>query len=706
MLQNKFSFSRLLTAVFLFAITFCAHSQIVSIADLHKNTSTGEPAGSYATGNVIVQGIVTCGTGVFSDTHLDIYIQDETGGINCFNYGSIPENVKLGDKVRLMGTIEHYNGLTELSDISELSVINSDNPVPDAKVMTCRDINNTFQADYSEPDESRLIRVKNVEISTLGNGLYQIKDSTGTSLLYRDADTGLDIPTGRYHVTGILKQYDTSSPYTDGYEICPRYPSDIIPATGPRFISQPAETDIGQTQVRFVWETLSASTAELKWGKTPDCAQGSTAGQTATRHDLTITSLDPGTLYYGQAFCSDSTGTSESGLFLFNTASAQASGTMHVYFTQSVDTTLALNTAACGDQDISTQLIERIDAAQYSIDMCMYSFTHTSVMSALLNAHARGVKLRCIVEAENWGNIHDRLELHGITVITDEFGNNDGDGYMHDKFFIFDHRDSTSRTDDWIWTGSANASYYGLDLAAENAIEINDDVLCRAYTREFNEMWGTRGDTPNADSSRFGSRKRDNTPHRFSIGGKWVELYMSPSDQSERHIINTIQSAEKSIDFCIFSFTSNGIENALRDRFLNVPGFTLRGVFERDNINHWGAAWPPMSGDGDYAWTQIPDIHLDGEERSLHHKYMLCDAAFPGHQPAVITGSHNWSISANTRNDENVLIIQDADIANQYYQEFIERYRQAGGSSPLTGVRENPGPRQNSVQNPALSQPL
>jgi len=42
--------------------------------------------------------------------------------------------------------------------------------------------------------------------------------------------------------------------------------------------------------------------------------------------------------------------------------------------------------------------------------------------------------------------------------------------------------------------------------------------------------------------------------------------------------------------------------------------------------------------------------------------------------PFVITGSMNWSANGEDTNDENTLIIHDADIANQFYQEFAARY--------------------------------
>jgi hypothetical protein len=53
---------------------------------------------------------------------------------------------------------------------------------------------------------------------------------------------------------------------------------------------------------------------------------------------------------------------------------------------------------------------------------------------------------------------------------------------------------------------------------------------------------------------------------------------------------------------------------------------------------------------------------------------MIIDQSAPNSQPLVLTGSHNWSSSANDKNDENTLIIYDAELANIFYQEFMARY--------------------------------
>jgi len=53
----------------------------------------------------------------------------------------------------------------------------------------------------------------------------------------------------------------------------------------------------------------------------------------------------------------------------------------------------------------------------------------------------------------------------------------------------------------------------------------------------------------------------------------------------------------------------------------------------------------------------------------LHHKYAIIDADKPAETNTVVTGSHNWSSSAETSNNENTLVIRSKRIANLYLQE-------------------------------------
>ena len=75
---------------------------------------------------------------------------------------------------------------------------------------------------------------------------------------------------------------------------------------------------------------------------------------------------------------------------------------------------------------------------------------------------------------------------------------------------------------------------------------------------------------------------------------------------------------------------------------------------------------------------------------TMHHKYVLVDAGASQSDPTVFVGSHNWS-AANTDNDENTLIVHDARVVNQYYQDFYQRISEqnAAGVTPCNLILAN-----------------
>jgi hypothetical protein len=82
------------------------------------------------------------------------------------------------------------------------------------------------------------------------------------------------------------------------------------------------------------------------------------------------------------------------------------------------------------------------------------------------------------------------------------------------------------------------------------------------------------------------------------------------------------------------------------------------------------------------------DIRLKSGPGLLHHKYAIIDGDWgPTWQlenhPTVITGSHNWTNSAENTNNENTLIIEDDTVSLMYLQEFTARYYQFGGTDSI-----------------------
>jgi phosphatidylserine/phosphatidylglycerophosphate/cardiolipin synthase-like enzyme len=62
------------------------------------------------------------------------------------------------------------------------------------------------------------------------------------------------------------------------------------------------------------------------------------------------------------------------------------------------------------------------------------------------------------------------------------------------------------------------------------------------------------------------------------------------------------------------------------------------------------------------------DVYQDANPGLMHHKVMIID------QSIVIFGSYNFTNSAETKNDENLLVIYNKDIATQFIAEFQRVY--------------------------------
>ncbi len=357
-------------------------------------------------------------------------------------------------------------------------------------------------------------------------------------------------------------------------------------------------------------------------------------------------------------------------------------GEMHFYFSHSVDTTLANPNKAKGFVALDEKLVDRIVQAQYSIDFCFYNIKRRNIVDSLLSAFNRGVDVRVITEHDHINNqaVQDLINA-GIPVIDDTFGNNLGERYMHNKFAIFDFRDSTYVSDDWIWTGSYNITDGGTESNANSCIEIQDNELVRAYTLEFEEMWGSNTNVPDPVNSRFSYFKTDNTEHSFLIDSVPVELYFSPSDHSTEKICNAVSTADSTIYFCIFAFTRQDVCDTMKTKW--DAGISVKGVFDKGDWFSPLSKRHDMTGGGVNPWNPPAPVFLDSVKapwgpKMLHHKYMIIDADCYS-EPIVVTGSQNWSNNGELYNDENTLIIHSQDIANQYLQEFVERYREAGG---------------------------
>ncbi|MBN2089148.1 hypothetical protein JW964_06030, partial [candidate division KSB1 bacterium] len=550
--------------------------EITPILKLHQNNSNGEPV---RTGNVKVQGTVTStGSTLLAAGFQELFLQDSSGGILVLYSNSM----SLGDSLEISGDIFQYQGMTVIA-ATEMKFLGY-GKLPAPLTIGCGQVTTSFANNFEESNESRLIQINDVTIRNT-TPYKTLLDNTGACQIYFDPQFNIPTPSGKFSIIGIIIQRDESVPFTSQYLIMPRSFDDIIYESAPRIVSFPIETQISPNQVTIAWETNSESSSVIKYGETSALEQGKQGDSTAVRfHQITLKNLEPSTIYHCRVISKNDFGTVQSSELIFSTASRPESrGFINVYFNKSVDTKVATQQRAQGDVYLSTKLVNRIDKAAFSIDVAVYSFTLSEIGSALIRAKQRGVSIRIISEEETIGSEIQRLIRNGLPVIFDDFGRNDGQYRMHNKFAIFDARDFSSASDDWVWTGSYNFSYAATTQNAENVVEIQDEALARCYTVEFNEMWGSSTDKPDSNVSRFGFRKVGNTPHRFNINGITVLQYFSPSDRVINQIIPVIESANHSLAFCIYDFTQAAVEQKMRKQREQNPNFKVRGVFDYVN---------------------------------------------------------------------------------------------------------------------------
>jgi phosphatidylserine/phosphatidylglycerophosphate/cardiolipin synthase-like enzyme len=181
-----------------------------------------------------------------------------------------------------------------------------------------------------------------------------------------------------------------------------------------------------------------------------------------------------------------------------------------------------------------------------------------------------------------------------------------------------------------------------------NLIRVRSTRLAEDYLTEFEEMFV---------DDHFGAGSPANTPHpALRVNDTLMEVYFSPDDGTAARMVQLIQAAEESVYFLAYSFTADDIAQAMVDRAR--AGVTVAGVFEeRQYESNRGTEFDRLRIAG-------LDVHLDGNPRNMHHKLILIDGEI------LITGSYNFSASAEKRNDENTLIIHDPGVVDLYMAEF------------------------------------
>lgn len=148
--------------------------------------------------------------------------------------------------------------------------------------------------------------------------------------------------------------------------------------------------------------------------------------------------------------------------------------------------------------------------------------------------------------------------------------------------------------------------------------------------------------------------------HADTLGASTpYQVCFTPGGNCTQLIVNTINGASKSIDVQAYGFTSAPIVKALLRA--QKRGVQVKAILDKSN------AYRSYSGINTLMNNHIP-VLIDSKVAIAHNKVMIID------DKAVITGSFNFTKSAQTKNAENVLILSNTKLAQSYQNNFHSRW--------------------------------
>ena len=134
------------------------------------------------------------------------------------------------------------------------------------------------------------------------------------------------------------------------------------------------------------------------------------------------------------------------------------------------------------------------------------------------------------------------------------------------------------------------------------------------------------------------------------------ECYFFPNPSNEQRVVSMFRTCKKTLDLAIFTFTRDSIAQAILEAYQR--GVKVRCIGDDGNSKVKGSDVRLLASVG------IPCKTDNNLRFHMHNKMAIIDNS------VVITGSFNWTSQAVNKNQDNILFIEDKNIANQYTEYY------------------------------------
>lgn len=317
-----------------------------------------------------------------------------------------------------------------------------------------------------------------------------------------------------------------------------------------------------------------------------------------------------------------------------------------------------------------------------------YEATKLNELKALVDINRDGKFTKAELEERDAVYI---LEAGKIPVMDDTFDNSHGSGLMHHKFMIVD-----SKT---VIVSSANftlSCIHGDLLApssrgnANSMMVITSQAAGEIFEEEFSQLWG------NGKRGNFGHNKTYRGPQTINDRGTKITIQFSPTsarynwEESVNGLMaQFISKASKSVKAALFVYSDQKLSNILEKRFrsgvemgfLVEPKFAFREYSELLDMGGLKMYSQKCTYEADNRpWQKAAsEFGMPSLDRGdvLHHKFAVLDSK------VVIMGSQNWSEAANYVNDETLIVVENAEISDQYSREYARLLANSKIGAPI-----------------------